>query len=128
MWKLAWALLTVLVLTVAGVPAQETLTDAQSRTLINQEHTQWIDQVMRSIATIKPGMTRKDLVRVFKQEGGLSTRTRKKYVYKHCPYIKVDVEFSPASDMDANQDAATEKPEDRIVRISRPYFEYSITD
>jgi hypothetical protein len=104
------------------------LTDAQSRTLINQEHTQWIDQVMRSIATIKPGMTRKDLVRVFKQEGGLSTRTRKKYVYKHCPYIKVDVEFSPASDMDANQDAATEKPEDRIVRISRPYFEYSITD
>jgi hypothetical protein len=128
MWKLAWALLTVLVMTVAGVPAQETLTDAQSRTLINQEHTQWIDQVMRSIATIKPGMTRKDLVRVFKQEGGLSTRTRKKYVYKHCPYIKVDVEFSPASDMDANQDAATEKPEDRIVRISRPYFEYSITD
>ena len=128
MWKLAWALLTVLVMTVAGVPAQETLTDAQSRTLINQEHTQWIDQVMRSIATIKPGMTRKDLVRVFKQEGGLSTRTRKKYVYKHCPYIKVDVEFSPASDMDANQDAATEKPEDRIVRISRPYLEYSITD
>ena len=128
MWKLAWALLTVLVMTVAGVPAQETLTDAQSRTLINQEHTQWIDQVLRSIATIKPGMTRKDLVRVFKQEGGLSTRTRKKYVYKHCPYIKVDVEFSPASDMDANQDAATEKPEDRIVRISRPYFEYSITD
>ena len=128
MWKLAWALLTVLVMTVAGVPAQETLTDAQSRTLINQEHTQWIDQVMRSIATIKPGMTRKDLLRVFKQEGGLSTRTRKKYVYKHCPYIKVDVEFSPASDMDANQDAATEKPEDRIVRISRPYFEYSITD
>ena len=128
MWKLAWALLTVLVMTVAGVPAQETLTDAQSRTLINQEHTQWIDQVMRSIATIKPGMTRKDLLRVFKQEGGLSTRIRKSYVYKHCPYIKVDVEFSPATDIDANQDAATEHPEDRIVRVSRPYLEYSITD
>jgi hypothetical protein len=73
-------------------------------------------------------MTRKDLFSVFSEEGGLSTRTQRRYVYKHCPYVKVDVEFSAVNDVDENQDGLTEKPEDRIVKISRPYLEYSIMD
>jgi hypothetical protein len=40
-------------------------------------------------------MTREDLLRVFITEGGLSTRTQQTYVLKVCPYIHVDVEFSP---------------------------------
>ena len=94
MRRLVWTILTVLVMTVV-VPAQETEIDVRGRGSIDQEHTKWIDQVMRSIATIKPGMTRRDLFPVFTEEGGLSTRTHRRYVYKHCPYIKVDVEFSP---------------------------------
>jgi hypothetical protein len=128
MRKLAGVLLAVLVLTVASVLAQETMIDSQGHSQIDQQHTKWIDHVMRSIATIKPGMTRKDLLSVFVEEGGLSTRTKKKYVYKHCPYIKVEVEFSPATDMEGNQDIAAENPEDRIVKVSRPYLEYSIMD
>jgi hypothetical protein len=38
------------------------------------------------------------------------------------------VEFSAVNDVDENQDGLTEKPEDRIVKISRPYLEYSIMD
>jgi hypothetical protein len=128
MGKLACTLLAVLLLTNASVPAQEAVVDSQSRVQIDQGHTKWIDHVMRSIATIKPGMARKDLLGVFTEEGGLSTRTQRRYVYKDCPYIKVNVEFSPTAETDANQDASTENPEDRIVKISRPYLEYSIVD
>jgi hypothetical protein len=84
-------------------------------------------EVGRSISTIKPGMTRRDLFTVFTEEGGISTRRQKSYVYKRCPYIKVEVEFSPA-DTDANPDATTENPEDRIVKISRPYLEGAHVD
>jgi hypothetical protein len=127
MRTLVWAIIAVLLMTAVGVPAQETVIDARNRGPIDQEHTKWIDSVMRSIATIKPGMTRRDLFSVFTEEGGLSTRAQRRYVYKHCPYIKVDVEFSHA-DIDASPDATTENPDDKIVKISRPYLEYSIMD
>jgi hypothetical protein len=119
-------MLAVLATTGLGVPPQEVI-DARSRGPIDQERTNWIDHVMRSISTIKPGMTRKDLFTVLTEEGGMSTRTRKTYVYRHCPYIKVDVEFSPA-DSDPNLDALTETSDDKIVTISRPYLEYSHMD
>jgi len=61
-------------------------------------------------------------MRVFTEEGGLSRRTQQKYAYRHCPYIKVDVEFSPL------EDAQDKSPGDKIVKISRPYLEYSISD
>ena len=82
--------------------------------------------MLSSIATIKPGMTRKELFGLFAEEGGLSFGKHKTYVYKHCPYIKVDVEFSPADE--TGQDAMTENSSDRIVSISRPYLEYAIMD
>jgi hypothetical protein len=126
MRKLVWTILAVLVMTVAGVPAQEVI-DPRGRGPIDQEHTNWVDHVMRSISTIKLGMTRKELFTVLTEEGGISTRTRRTYVYKHCPYIKVDVEFSPP-DSDTNPDALTENSEDKILKISRPYLEYSHMD
>ena len=128
MRRLVWTILAMLAVAVASVPAQETTIGPHSPSQIDQEHTNWIDQVMRSISTIKPGMTRDDLLKIFTEEGGISTRTQRKYVYKHCPYIKVDVEFSRVNDNGAGQDARTESPEDRIVKISRPYLEYSIAD
>jgi hypothetical protein len=38
-------------------------------------------------------MTRSDLLKVFATEGGLSWSTQRTYVYRQCPYIKVDVKF-----------------------------------
>ena len=119
--------LVVLLLFAASVVlGQEGIGPVQRCFETDQEHTQWIDTVMRSILTIKPGMTRKDLFKVFKEEGGLSWRTQRKYVYKECPYIKVDVEFTPVGNEDNPR--AEEMPEDKITSISRPYLEYSITD
>jgi hypothetical protein len=121
MQKLIWA--TVLfTITMIGVLAQEAEIDAQHEQQIDREHIQWIDRVMRSISAIEPGTRRKDLVPVLNIEGGLSSRSQRTYVYNHCPYIKVDVQFSPVGEkMD-------ESPNDKIVKVSRPYLEYTHYD
>jgi hypothetical protein len=112
----------LLIVTLATTFGQEVEVIGPNYSQIEHEHTQWIDHVMRSIATIKPGMTRGDLPRVFTEEGGVSTRTRRRYVYKHCPYIKVDIDFFPSDDM------RDESLDDKIITISRPFLEYSIMD
>jgi hypothetical protein len=117
--------IVLLVLTASMVLGQESIKPPLRGPDIDEEHTKWIDSVITSILTIKPGATRKDLLRVFKEEGGISSRTRRKYVYKECPYIKVDVEFAPVGDQDK---LVEEMPEDKVTSISRPYLEYGITD
>lgn len=84
-----------------------------------QQRKLWIAKVLKQIESIHPGMTRKDLWLTFTTEGGLSTRQQQTFIYKDCPYIKVDVVFSGTG--------ATEA-EDRIVSISRPYLAFSVTD
>jgi len=85
----------------------------------SQLRTLWIAKVIKQIHSIHPGMTRRDLQSIFTTEGGLFARTQRTYVYKDCPYIKVDVVFSGTGATWA---------EDRIVSISRPYLEFSIMD
>ena len=94
-------------------------------------HTDWVAQVLRSIEAVQPGMTRSDLLKVFQTEGGLSTRTWRKYVHRRCTYVKVDVTFeavgtpsgTPKGDL-----GSRESPTDVIKSISKPYLEWSILD
>ncbi len=79
---------------------------------------------MGSIATIKPGMTRGQLLGLLRTEGGLYTRTQGRYVYKRCPYIKVIVKFEPTP----TRDDINFDPNDKIVEISKPFLEYPIFD
>lgn len=97
----------------------------------SQEHTQWIAKSLQEIQSIKVGMTRADLLRVFTTEGGLSTGLNRTYVYRECPLIKVDVEFEPvgrpARDVEGRV-TLSEADEDVIKKISKPYLEWSIVD
>lgn len=72
--------------------------------------------------SVKVGMSRAELLKVFKEEGGLSTRLRRRYVYHECPTIKVDVEFDP---VEAKEDGQ-EYPSDKISKISKPFLEWFI--
>ena len=83
----------------------------------------WTSKILEQINTIHVGMTRKDLLTVFNEDGGISTRIHETFVYKGCPNIKVDVDFSPAGG--ANKQYNNE---DRIVSISRPYLAYEVMD
>ena len=89
---------------------------------ISGEHTAWIASVLRDVQTIEVGMTRADLTKRFTDEGGgLSTPSQRTYVYKLCPYIKVDVKFAASS-------RTKEQVTDKIVEISRPYLAWSVMD
>jgi len=102
--------------TSAGRPLQPVTLPGEP--VIDWEHSQWVSSVLAWIATIKPRMTRSDLLRVFTTEGGLSTRTHRTYVLKQCRSIKVDVEFSISGN----------EAEDKITQISKPYLDYGIYD
>ncbi|HEX3822288.1 MAG TPA: hypothetical protein VHW45_18300 [Candidatus Sulfotelmatobacter sp.] len=117
---LAITLLSAIV--IIGANAQRTGTDAKSDLTIDEEHSHWLEQVMPSISTVGPGMTRRQILRVLTSEGGLYSRREGRYVYKHCPLIKVIVKFQPIDDrMDFSRD-------DKIVAIPKPFLEFRISD
>ena len=117
------ASLFVLLLTVSIVPAQ-----CPQK---SQRQTEWIASRLKEMQQIKVGMTRADLLKVFTTEGGLSTGLNRTYVYRECPYIKVDVEFEavgrPARDADGRV-TLVEANEDVITKISKPYLEWMTLD
>jgi len=82
-----------------------------------------IANVLKQCQAIKPGMTRAELSKVFSTEGGLSTVSHRTYVYRDCPYIKVDVDYGPSA---PRQDV--EKPADIVTKISKPYLDWSVGD
>lgn len=115
-WVLAFGLVAFISVA-AALPASESRgTD---------EHTEWIAKSLKEIESIKVGMTRVDLLKVFKEEGGISTRTWRRYAYRDCPYIKVDVEFEPVAEP---EDKLSQGPKDKIIKISKPFLERSIID
>ena len=77
----------------------------------------------RIVDGLHPGKTRADVLKNFHTEGGISAR-KNHYVYKRCPYIKVDVTFVVAREDNRTEEAAT----DRIATVSMPYLQFSIYD
>lgn len=88
----------------------------------DKSHEEWVEQSLAHIESVKPGMTRAQLLKVFSEEGGLSTPSHRTYVYQECHYFKVDVDFS------IKPGQASENPTDEIARISVPYIALSILD
>ena len=93
-------------------------------TAYDSEAVRWIAASLTDMQGIKVGMTRAEMLKVFMEEGGISNRHWRRYVYRNCGYIKVDVEFAAAN----NPDSHDESPEDRITKISQPFLEWSIRD
>lgn len=88
----------------------------------SSESTQWLEQRIREAKTIKPGMTRQDLLKMCDVEGGLQPMLANRYVLKSCPLIKVEVDF------DAK---ATDKKKDNeitVVKVSRLYTDFAVVD
>lgn len=106
----------------------------QGRSLLSdafQTHVAWVAEVLKRIETIKPGMTRKRLLTVFTTEGGLSTGLQRTYVSQDCPYFKVDVEFQAVGRQGRDSDGRVtlvEGDDDLLLRISKPFLQFSISD
>jgi hypothetical protein len=89
-------------------------TSEETRSDDGQRYLQWLSKSLASVQTIKIGMTRRDLLTLFRRDGGLQSIKSERYVYKQCPVIKVDVSFSTHT---------TDHLDDRIESISKPYLE-----
>jgi hypothetical protein len=92
---------------------------------VSRDHTAWVAASLRTMQTIKPSMTRADVLKVFKTERGLSNRLQRTYVFRDCPFMKVDVRFKPVGH---EKDVLREDPSDIIITISRPYLDWSVMD
>ncbi len=89
----------------------------------------WLKPVFERMQTVKPGMTRWDLLKVFRSdgrpqvilraEGGPPPVVRETFVSQDCSYFKIDVEFTPVTGRDSvpNRDV--------ITKISKPYVQFS---
>ena len=105
--------------------------NSASQSACVQEHEVWVGHALEKMETIKPGMTRDDLLKVFTTEGGLSTGLHRTFVSQDCAYFKVDVEFRAVGRPDRDSDGRVTLEEDArdiIVKISRPYLQFSIAD
>ncbi len=91
-----------------------------------QAHIAWVADALKRMQTVKVGMTRDDLLKVFGEEGGISTALQRTFASLDCPYFQVDVEFEavgrPARDSEGRV-TLVEGRQDVIVKISRPYLE-----
>jgi hypothetical protein len=94
------------------------LLDAQPQSCSLSDHTRWVESSLSAIRAVKVGMTRADLQRLFTEEGGIATASQRTYVFRECPYIKVDVLFA------LTEQDGRERPIDRVVEISKPYLEW----
>jgi hypothetical protein len=96
-----------------------------------QDHEVWLTHDLEKMNAIKPGMTRGDLLKVFRTEGGLSTGLRRTFVSRDCPYCKVVVEFKPVARADSDNPGFMISPADNrdiIVKVSKPYLQFAIAD
>jgi hypothetical protein len=120
MRKLGWMAL-VLAMTVAGPLAQQS--DAAKPDLKPcRECERWINRVMSAISDVKPGITRKDLAPLLRLDGGMQFPAQGRYVLVEYPYIKLNVEFSVVAE------GADFGSDDKVVNVSRPYWEYPFSD
>ena len=115
--------------------AQEKANSEEGTVLVKDSNniltvSQWLDKSLREIGEIKPGMKRSDLRMLFSPDGGISSRTHNRYVFRKYA-IKIDVEFEVAGN--AERDAqgrllGEESDDDVIKKISKPYLEYPAQD
>ena len=117
MKPLTYTLLVILILGLVVVPIR-------AGTENDEVLTKKVSEVYFQCRKIKPGMTRADLLQLFKEDtGGVAWPASKPFPfqqhqsfdYRGCWLIMVDVEFSPSNSKEA-------RPTDIISKISRPYI------
>lgn len=100
-----------------------------SQKCASADHVQWVTEVLTRMQSVKPGMTRADLLKVFTTEGGLVfSGLQRTFVSGVCPYFKVDVQFERSTQTQRDWGKFDEDDKDIIVKISTPYLQFSYMD
>lgn len=91
----------------------------------SDDHTRWLEARMREARAIVPGKRVRDLLEVFREDGGLQQIPPRRFVLRSCSCIKIEVEYEDMGSPDANEALA---PERRLTSVSRPYLELEAMD
>lgn len=86
------------------------------------DHSKWLESSLQEIETIKVGMTRRDLMKLFRAQGGIFTRTQQQFVYRKSPLIQVTVKFEAVGRPDIIVPEQSDIDDDKIVEISMPFI------
>ena len=91
----------------------------------NQPPDEWLQDRYKEATSIKAGMSREDLLKIFMEDGGLNTIPATRYVLRSCHMIKVEVVFETGYGQ-----GFRERPdrELKIKQISKPYLENMFMD
>lgn len=103
-----------------------------------QNHEAWLAGILQRMDSIKPGMTRADLLKVFETNGQPSremltlTGLRRTFVSRDCPYFRVDVEFKPVAHpewgISTIEPSGFEDSRDVILKVSKPYVQLRVAN
>ena len=91
----------------------------------------WLAERYAEAVSVRPGMSRRDLRRLFRPDGGLQTIPSSRYVLKSCALIKVEVKFAlpeGAGRVDFRDENEAADAALKITEVSRPYLEPEATD
>lgn len=86
---------------------------------------QWLEERYKEATSIKTGMSRADLMKLFDEDGGFQGIPASRYVLKSCRLIQIEVKF------DAKYGVAykpTPNEDLKIVEVSKPYLERMALD
>jgi len=86
---------------------------------------QWLEEKYTEARSIKPGMSRADLLKLFMEDGGLQSIPATRYVLKGCHLIQIEVKFDTKYGVNYKP-----VPDEnlKIVEVSKPYLERMATD
>jgi hypothetical protein len=87
-------IMILLLMMTFALPLAGSRRPVQTANPCDSERNQWVGQELIKMRTIKPGMTRKQLLAVFTTEGGPSTALQETFASRDCFYFQVDVEFN----------------------------------
>jgi hypothetical protein len=105
--------IALLVVTVGGFGSRDSTairTDTQDACAVVQE-------AYKEFQSLKPGMTRTEVERAWRPDGGTSAMGYDRYVFRHCDYIKIKIDFKLVG--------KGETPGDLVEKVSTPYIEPS---
>ncbi|HBB94910.1 MAG TPA: hypothetical protein DC054_05925 [Blastocatellia bacterium] len=90
-----------------------------AQTANDQAHQQWLEERYKEAISIKPGMSRADLIKLFDEDGGVQMSVATRYVLKSCRLIQIEVKFNAYGD----DFRAIPAKDLKIMEVSRPFLQ-----
>ena len=110
-----------------GIQDSETLDGPVGTVKLMDDFSKRIASCLKDFETLKPGMSRSEISRLFPLDGGIHRISVVRFTHPDCPYFKVDVEFEFDRNPD-DQNRPTRGDNDRSTKISKPYLEAPFLD